>query len=191
MRKIFLDIGGWNGASVEFFLKYHPEAKEFEIYTFECDRKNIIILNNRHLPINLIKKAAWSSDGVVRFYPGGNMPQSGGTLYKEKTTGKVNPNRFYEVESIDLAKFIKNNFTKESYIICKMNCEGAEYELIPHLKKNNLIEWIDKWYVQWHYDKIKMNEEEHLSVVRMLPDYNEWDCQCNEKVFKNVFLKSL
>lgn len=191
MRKIFLDIGGWNGASAIFFRKYHPQGSEFEIFTFEPDKKNIQTIKSKKLPITLIEKAAWSRNGKIKFYPGGAMPGSGGTLYSQKTTGNINPKVFYEVEAIDIAEFINKNFIKTDYIILKMNCEGAEYEIIPHLKKMGMIDWIDKWFVQWHYEKLKMSKERHISTASILPEWHEWDCQCHELTFKDKFIKSL
>jgi FkbM family methyltransferase len=191
MRKIFLDIGGWNGASAIFFRKYHPQGLEFEIFTFEPDHKNIQVIKSKKLPITLIEKAAWSSNGKIKFYPGGAMPGSGGTLYSQKTTGNINPKNFYEVHSIDIGEFIQTNFNKSDYIILKMNCEGAEYEIIPHMKRNGLIDWIDKWYVQWHWEKLKMFKEQHALIISMLPEWHPWDCQCHELTFKDKFIKSL
>ena len=191
MRKIFLDIGGWNGASAVFFRKHHPQGAEFEIFTFEPDKGNIASIMAKNLPVTLIPKSAWSSTGKMRFYPGGAMPGSGGTMYSQKTTGNVNPNKYYEVDTIDLGAFITDNFKKTDFIILKMNCEGCEYEIIPHLARLDLISWIDKWYVQWHWEKLKMSATDHIKVFNLTPEHYEWDCQCHESSFKTKFLESL
>jgi FkbM family methyltransferase len=191
MRKIFLDIGGWNGASAIFFRKYHPEGKDFEIFTFECDRKNIQTIKSKNLPITLIEKGAWSYTGTKIFYYSGSHTQAGGTMYPRKTTGGIKPSNNYVVGVIDIAQFIRANFYREDHIIMKLNAEGAEYEIIPHLKRNNLIDWINKWYVQWHWEKIKMSLKDHKKVEEMIPTSCDWDCQCNEESFKHKFLNSL
>ena len=188
MKKIFLDIGAYNGVSAEFFLANHPQAKEFLIYSFECDSRNIEILKNKQLPINLIEKAAWVTDGFVRYYYG---MSDGGTLYSTKRTGNINVDVYSEVPAIDIAKFIMDNFTKDDYIIIKMNCEGAEYDIIPHLQKHGLISWIDRWYIQWHWYKIGLDAEEHNKVCYMLPRWYEWDCQFHANEFKDKFKRSL
>jgi len=191
MRKIFLDIGGWNGASAEFFLKYHPESKFYEIFTFEPDRENIRYIKKKNLPITLIPKSAWSNNGIMKFYPGGAMKGSGGTMYSQKTTGNINPKKFYEVQTIDIAEFIKNNFIESDYIIMKMNCEGCEYEIIPHLQIRGLIPWMNKWFIQWHWEKLRMKQPDHLKISKLIPEFYEWDCQCHESSFKTKFLESL
>lgn len=188
MRKIFLDIGAYNGVSVEFFLANHPQAKEFEIFSFECDGRNIATLRSKKLPIELIEAAAWSRDGYIEYYHG---KDDGGTMYPNKTTGDISREKHYWVECVDLAAFIKSNFNKNDYIILKMNCEGAEYELIPHLKAKNLINWISKWYIQWHAEKIGISAKLHQVVQSMIPKYYEWDCQGGNPVFIQIFKDSL
>ena len=95
------------------------------------------------------------------------------------------------METIDLAEFIKTNFTESDYIILKINCEGCEYEIIPHLQKNGLIDWVNKWYIQWHYEKIRLNTAEHDRIRGMIPISYEWDCQCNEATFADKFKATL
>lgn len=191
VRRIFLDVGGWTGASAIFFRKYHPSGYDFEIFTFECDKKNIEIIKSKKLPIMLIEKAVWSYNGKVKFYYSGSHTQAGGTMYAHKTTGGIKPTNYYEVECIDIAEFIRDNFSSNDDIIMKLNCEGAEYEIITHLNKHNLINRISKWYVQWHWHKINMSVLEHNRISNMIPGWHEWDCQCNEATFKTKFIKSL
>lgn len=187
-RKIFLDIGGWTGKSAEFFLANHPEAKQFKIFTFECDKRNIETIKSKKLPITLIEAAAWTYNGTVKYYYGND---DGGTMYPTKKTGNISPAKSYDVRAVDLAEFIRENFKSDDYIIMKLNCEGAEYELIPHLLAGDLIWWIDKWYVQWHWQKIGLSEANHTRVVNIIGESFEWDCQCNEVTFVNRFKATL
>ena len=169
MRNIFLDIGARNGISVKYFQKMN---KDFETYSFECDRKNIQAIKSLGIKTNLIPAAAWSSDGVRRYYPG--TTRNAGSMYGTKRTGGVKRNVFYDVKTVDIARFIKSNFKSEDYIIMKLNCEGAEYEIIPHLLNNGLIAWVDEWYVNWHWNKIGMKELDHNNVMKMIPGHKEW-----------------
>lgn len=192
MRKIFLDIGGFDGVSAEFFRNTHPQGKEFEIHTFECDKRNILTIEminyNKKLDIKLIKKAAWNENGIVRYYYGNT---DGGTMFPSKTTGNIKPEDYYEVECVDIAEYIEQNFSKDDYIILKMNCEGAEYVIIPHLKERGLIDWIDKWYVQWHMNHIKLDKRKHDLIVAMIPGWKPWKAQFRDPNFKKEFLASL
>ena len=158
--RAYIEIGGCTGKTANEFKLSNPE---FDIFVFECDEKNIERL--RQYDFNLIQKAAWSSAGLQRYYYG---REDGGTLYPKKKTGKINPNNYYDVETVDFAQWLQENFTKDDYIILAMNCEGSEYEIIEHLNKKGLTRWIDKWLVDWHWEKIGLPESEHDKIKAMI-----------------------
>jgi FkbM family methyltransferase len=60
-----------------------------------------------------------------------------------------------EVESIDISKWILNNFCKSDYIVMKMDIEGSEYEVLPKMIEDGSIEYIDVLYIEWHDWQIK------------------------------------
>lgn len=39
---------------------------------------------------------------------------------------------------------------KENYVVCKMDCEGAEYELIDSLYEHKLLSLPDVYFIEWH-----------------------------------------
>lgn len=174
-KQIFLDCGAWNGTSVDFFLEHYPEADEFEIHSFECLPDNIELLKNKQT--NAHEYAVWTSNGHTRLYTG--LTESG-SIYKEKTSGGLSPTRYIDVNTIDIAEFIKNNFTKDDYIIMKLNVEGAEYDILPHMLKEGILDWIDEWYIQWHWNKIKLNKTVH-DKVSSLVKWNPWLAMHNDK----------
>jgi FkbM family methyltransferase len=189
MRNIFIDIGGWTGVSVEFFLATHPRAREFDIFTFECDRRNIEVIERKNLPITLVKKGVWSCNGKVRFYYANGGTKAGGTMYPGKKTGHVSRDKYYDVQCIDIAEFIRF-FDEGDYIIMKLNCEGAEYEIIPRLAEEGLLSRVSKWYIQWHWDKIGLSREDHNRISGMIKWF-PWKAQMNAKNFKEEFLKTI
>lgn len=188
MRKIFLDIGAYIGDSVDFFLRHHPLSEDFEIFSFECDKRNLSILKSKALPTKVIEAAAWSSGGVKHYYFG---KDDGGSLYPDKKTGGVHPRQYYPVRTIDLARFIKINFHSDDYIILKLNCEGAEYEIIPHLKNKGVLDWVNLLFVQWHYGKIpSITKEKHEEASGMKKNY-KWDVMTPTQEFVEYFLKTV
>jgi len=183
--KRFLDIGAWTGASAEFFLRNHPKAKDFEVISFECDKRNIEVIKKKHLPITLVEKAAWVHDGTIRFYPGLGPTKAGGTVYAGKKTGGVNGKVFQEVECVDITRYLDADYT-----IVKINAEGAEYDIIPYLYECGLLHKVNKWYVQWHWDKIGISKQRHDEVGNMI-NWSPWNAQFNHSKFVKEFLKSL
>lgn len=178
--KAFIDIGGWTGVSTEFLLKNHP-CKDFEHFIFEPDYRHVQTLIKKGL--NVIPKAAWIYDGTVKYYFPSRGTLAGGSLYGNKITGSINIYNFYEVDCVDIRKFIED--LKTDYIVIKMNCEGAEYEIIPHIKDLK----IDKYYIQWHWDKIGLSKAKHDEVSKMVKWY-PWEAQFKSEKFRKEFLKS-
>lgn len=154
--EIFFDIGAHKGESCDLFLKAKPN---FRVLCFEPDPRNQKIILQKGY--DLIKGCAWTYDGTIKLYTG--LPESN-SVYSSKTTGGINKNRFIWVKCFDLAKFIR----KDDYTIIKMNCEGAEYDLIPHLKNSGVLGWVNEWYVQWHWHKIGLSKEKHDKISGMI-----------------------
>jgi len=168
--KIFIDIGAHKGESCDMFLKHRPG---FKVVCFEPDPRNQKIIKQKGY--KLMSGAAWTYDGKIKLYTG--LPESN-SLYWTKTTGGISQDKFIWVTCFDLAKFIRSNYTKEDTIIIKMNCEGAEYHLIPHLK--DLLDWVDAWYVQWHWNKIGVSEFIHSEIKSMI-DSKPWHAMMPKK----------
>lgn len=60
-----------------------------------------------------------------------------------------------EIDCINFSEYLKNNFQDDDYIICKMDIEGAEYEVLGKLIDDNTIDLIDEIYVEWHNHLLK------------------------------------
>jgi FkbM family methyltransferase len=55
-----------------------------------------------------------------------------------------------EIECIDFSNFIKNSFDKDDYIVCKMDIEGAEYEVIKDMQEKGVLSYINVLFIEWH-----------------------------------------
>lgn len=165
MRKIFIDCGVWTGDSVKAFKKFDDS---FEIYGFECEPRLTDELKNlsKDIDFHFINKAVWVNNESIKLYPGkGSLTQSS-SLYKNKKKyiDRKNP---VKVKAIDFSKWIINNFSKQDYIICKMNIEGAEYQVLPKMLKDGSIDYINKLYMSWHYRKIEgFEKDQHDKLVK-------------------------
>lgn len=165
MRKIFLDVGGFDGCSTQFFRKHHPNADEFEIFIFEPLPENIEKLKELE-DVTVIPSAVTCYNGKISLYTG--MSESG-SVFQEKRTGGLNGKDFKKVNCIDFVDWFIENIEPEDYVIIKMNIEGSEYEIIQMMQDEYIIEWIDKWFVQWHYEKIKLHPGAHERIKAMIP----------------------
>tara|TARA_Y100000034_G_scaffold81412_1_gene97571 strand:+ start:2892 stop:3491 length:600 start_codon:yes stop_codon:yes gene_type:complete len=170
MKKVFLDGGFNKGQSLDHFINIVPDAYEWEIHAFEPDdRVNKLFDNYKDSFDNIVfhKEVIWTTNEGARFYfadtPYGN------TVIKEKTTGRINENDSKMLPSIDLAEFIKTNFKKNDYIILKLDIEGREYKLLQHLYDNEVVDYIDDVFVEFHEHKVikSLHRNEHDNIVKL------------------------
>jgi FkbM family methyltransferase len=170
MKKVFIDGGGNNGNSVDFFLANYPNASEFEIHSFECHPKMYEQLKKKESDqVRTYCKALNNSEGVQTFYL--SVTDFGSTLNSTKTTGKISEKNTVQVETVDISKFISCNFIPEDFIVLKLDIEGAEYPVLSKLLETGVIKYIDVLYGEWHQHKVKnVSREEHLHLVKDLAD---------------------
>jgi FkbM family methyltransferase len=171
MRKIFLDCGAHDGCSVQMFVDSHPDFNEYEIYSFECDEGRFKQLSIKGLELSLskfypIKKAVWVSDGRKIF---------DGWQLKDTT----NVDDKSGVESIDISKFILDNFSKEDYIVLKMDIEGAEYKVVDKMYNDGSLNYISKFYGELHGPKKGYSIEDNNRLLNQVWSSNlkllNWD----------------
>jgi len=153
MRKIFLDCGANRGQSIVYAKKQF--GSDIEIYSFEA----VTILFNKLIDkwkddsnVHLYNQAVWDKKDKVKIYLSTEWSDAS-TLYLDKCDRKIDKDIYNEVESIDLAEFIKNNFTPEDYIILKLDIEGAEYDVLYHLAQTGIISYLNEVWGEWHLDK--------------------------------------
>lgn len=154
MSKIFLDIGARRGESTDFFLRNHPNAKDFHVFMFEPERTNIEKIKKSNLlsdKVKLIEKAAWDKDGASDFFIG-NTSMNGSMFETVKTYSNV------KVETIDISNFIKTTFDSEDEIILKINANGSEHKILSSMNSHGLLGWINRFYIKW-YDYILQKPE--------------------------------
>ena len=187
MRNIFIDCGAWTGDSVLEFVKHF---KDYEIYAFECHpllQNQLKNLSEKH-NFNLIDKAVWINDEPMKLYLGVNDLTQSSTLFsnKKKYIDKKKP---VEVQSIDFSKWIKDNFSPDDNIVCKMNIEGAEYDILEKMINDKTIKYIKRLYCAWHYNKLegfpkKRHDKLHKQLSKLL-DLRNW--HYDEKVGENPY----
>ena len=180
MRKIFLDCGGNNGCSVRKFQILHDRDEEYEIYTFEPNP--VFTEWYDELNVTLIEKAIWIRDEKIIFYQIENRnsgKESGGsTLNKGKAMSHLDV-KVHEimVDAIDFSTWVFDNFDPEDEIILKMDIEGSEYEVLHKMCDDETIKFIDKLYIEFHWEKIGLEKEDHDYLLSRLGDLEieEWD----------------
>ena len=63
---------------------------------------------------------------------------------------KKETKRLLRVPALDIADFLRRRVTREDYVVVKMDVEGAETVLVPHLIASNVTALIDEFFVELH-----------------------------------------
>lgn len=182
MKRVFIDGGANIGSSIEMFLDQYPEADKFEIHSFEANAKLHNILKSSNYKATIYNKALYVEDTILDFYLGGDLSS---TIRTDKTSGNIRYSDPVKVETIDLARFIKSNFTEEDYIVLKLDVEGAEYDILPHLIKEGIFNgWVNELFGEWHEHKLdNISRAQHNELVSQLQDrgfkMKEWAAESN------------
>lgn len=150
-RRIYIDLGGHDGDTLLFFFEKISDAHLWDVYVFEPDKTNFELLS--HLKskkawqnVNLINAAAWFEDNDLKFYKDNRTKKTGGSLIRSK----YNTDEFFSTKAVDIAKFIKRRVREEDYLFLKMDIEGSEFRVLPHLIVENMLIYIDKIFIEWH-----------------------------------------
>jgi len=167
IRQIFVDCGAHIGESVHYFRKHY--GTEHEIMCFEPLPSNIEQLN-RIDGIMVLPYAVSDYSGVAKFYTG--LPQSG-SLSDQKRTGGLDGESYINVKVLDFAYWLKELVSGDYVpeITVKMNIEGSEYEVLDKLNNWGLLPFVHRWYIQWHWKKIGLSEDEHNRISGLI----EWE----------------
>lgn len=163
MRKILIDCGAHCGCTRRFFRKNFDSNYEYEIFSFEPDPEF-----NQFCP-KLINKAVWTTETTKTFHKfdirgGSSLNKYRADLLSQQkghinhTDLNVQGKKLYygkirtaiEVECFDINKWILDNFSKEDYIVLKLDVECAEYQIIPHMISGGSMSYVNKLYIEWH-----------------------------------------
>lgn len=54
--------------------------------------------------------------------------------------------------TIDLARWMRELFSPGDFVVLKIDAEGAEWRLLPHLLRADAAQLVDEMWVEWHHD---------------------------------------
>jgi FkbM family methyltransferase len=122
-QPLILDCGAYIGVSVLNFKRQFPEAK---ILAFEPDPHVVPVLRgnlkrNNATDVEIVEAAVWTRDGEANFFSEG---ADGSKLTSVRGASRSR----LVVRTVDFKRFLSDPVD-----LIKMNVEGSEYEVIPHL----------------------------------------------------------
>lgn len=136
---LVIDVGCENSPeanSVRALIEhFHPQ----ELYGLDPRLMDSVDMVMDGTSVSLRPWAAWSRSGHVRFINDGTRSR-----VSNGVTGR-------SVLAEDLAEVIES---APGPVILKLDCEGGEYELIPHLIETGAYLRVEKWLIEWHGEPI-------------------------------------
>lgn len=160
-RKVFLDIGGHLGETVKRFYREVPDARHYEIHTFEPVKDCYDEMSNQLRRMKNVdtwqRLVIGTNEEHRNMFVGSENAHEGSTSVNRKITGGVNYDKPLSVATMNLRDLLETQFQylEDHSIVLKMNIEGGEYELMQHIIKDNLMPYFNQIYVQTHKHKIE------------------------------------
>lgn len=193
---IIIDLGANDGCSIKKFqsILQQKNITDYKIYSFEPHPyfyRHLQKYESDH--VTIIPKLAFTENGVHKLYFS-TIGNDGSSIYSDKTTNGVSESHYVECEAIDLAEFIQS-LPSYHTLWLKMDVEGAEYDLIPHLFHNGLLPKVNTLFIEWHHEKISsITKEQHLETIDMVKhiDTQIWDAldfrEMTDQHYRDTFI---
>ena len=191
--KIFIDLGSHVGESIINLRELVDINQEFKIYGFEPHpivfkkAKHNIENYKKNSNINLFEKAGYINDNDSILYQHhalsklelkdqiNNYNELGGDGSSTLNINKkgISKEGTIKIKCVNVASFFKDIVTEDDYVILKMDIEGAEYELIPHLIENNIFKMVNIFLIEFHSVKVNLDPIIDKKLMNNIKKQNE------------------
>lgn len=147
--KILIDCGACYGSAIrELEDNYGIFDK---IYAIEPNPENARLIETKDSKIVKLEVAISTVYGKSKLYF--SERYDGSTLYLGKKSGNIRADNFVEVETIDFSDWLAKTITRDNYVVCKMDVEGAEFDVLERLLETRQMDRIDVLLVEWHVSR--------------------------------------
>ncbi|KAI9338000.1 hypothetical protein BDR26DRAFT_863410 [Obelidium mucronatum] len=184
-RLVFVDLGANRGDSYEALLgvgkKFNytyaiPEGRsygEFEAHLFEANpvfNKPLVEVRAKYEaegkgPIHIYPSTVvYTIDKVIPFFFDLNPIHDFWGSSVLVSHGDVKPETKREMLAVDIARFILINFKPDDHVVVKMDIEGAEYDILPHLVSMGASINIDYMYIEMHQGVLPSDKKAEIEA---------------------------
>ncbi len=148
--KFIVDVGGYKGEYAELvFTKYKGDC---EIVIYEpINYQGVQERFKNNSNIHIVPMAVGGEVGVRSIY----ISEAATSFFKHWNNSEVS-------EKVPVC-LLSTEITEKKVDILKLNCEGAEYEILDDLSRNDLIKDIGEILIQFHKVHKRDEYEEMLS----------------------------
>lgn len=158
---IFIDCGANVGKVLAEVFQEHPG---WGFHAFEPNPECLPALHKLAIPnLTIHKEAVWVENGTQTLH----LPRQilSATLMESKRNLPIAGT--LEVPTLDLAAWLLS--LPPDPVTLKMDIEGAEYRVLPHLLDKGALEQVVELHVEFHYDRMTdVTKGEHDTLIRKL-----------------------
>jgi len=167
-RFIYIDMGAehYPSSMGNWFRHRYPNHDAFQLIALEADPFKNGLKGGKswrsHSEVEMLKFAAWTSNTTVEFLSEGfgahmtgdqNLTgeiQRGNRVDLRKFGDPKQTKHVVQVQTLDVADLLYHRVTPRDYVVVKMDIEGAEYEVVPHLISTGVAPLIDEMFLEVH-----------------------------------------
>lgn len=165
MKKILIDCGASNGAAINDLIDIYGA---FDIvYAIEPNPKSLKCLKGKSFPFEVVylQNLVCTRSGVMKLFIGNDPTES--SIFLEKKTGNLTSDNYIEVECLNFGEWLEQSFSDSAdRIICKMDIEGAEFDVLEDIIRTGHYKKVDEFLVEWHVSRL--NKPWFLRLRRFL-----------------------
>jgi FkbM family methyltransferase len=159
--KIFIDVGAHEGETLLSVLD--PKYSFDKIFVFEPVEKLHAKLNKiaaQRKNVNLLKYGLWNKNTTQKIYSPGTVA---GSLFAAHQD--VDKNDFELCEFVNASEWFDKNIGNQDEVYVKLNCEGAEADILLDLLKSKEIFKIKDVMIDFDVRKVKGLENTRQDVL--------------------------
>ena len=170
-RRIYVDLGAnlYESSIGNWFRATYPDAGTYKVYAFEAEHKYDDSYAG-HPDVTLLHYAVSTANGTI---PWGHMVKKGGRTRSGFALGPGGRRRLGSRHNlvadrrrrlgsghnlvqdgtrpaIDIADWMRRTVRPDDFVVVKMDIEGAEYDVVPHLLREKVADLIDELFLEIH-----------------------------------------
>lgn len=178
MKKIFIDGGARRAESLEIIAKDMPQYLNFDLILYEPNPMHKEYLEELSAQKNFkfVNAGIWDKAGMHDFYLAIDFyGDQGSTLCidKKEKLDLENPIKVITYDIVD----ILNQYSKDDYIVLKLDIEGGEYDVIQRLIDTNNIGRIKEYIIEWHegfFEGKRKPKGYFVDIIKIHSIYKDW-----------------
>lgn len=156
--RIFIDLGCYDGDTIRQFYNWWPFSNIYKVYGFDPNPSPYIgkgwqDIKEKFPDVKFVDKAAWTSYGYIPYRLDQSQNPWGSTAVGDK---RLDGAKEIQVASVDFSDTLKRLqlLSQAGEVLIKMDIEGAEFEVLEKMIRDETIKLVSHLWVEWHDSKM-------------------------------------